>query len=93
MKVVSLQQERKLYASLYVSCRSREGDLTDFFVHKNHAYPPSISEYGKLRKGTKADFLACIEEKDNIAEENEVSVSAKIISGAAMVQMLLTLNS
>ncbi len=60
---------------------SKGKDLADFFVHENHAYPPSISEYGKLRKGIKADFLACIEEKDNIAEENEVSVSAKIING------------
>ena len=42
MKVVSLQRERKLYASLYVSCQSREGDLADFFAHENHAYPPSI---------------------------------------------------
>ncbi len=69
IKVVSLQQERKLYASLYVSCQS-------------------IYQYGKLRKGTKADFLACIEGKDNIAEENEVSMSVKIIDGAAMAQML-----
>jgi hypothetical protein len=56
-------------------------------------YSPSISEYGKLRKGTKADFLARIEEKDNIAEGSEVNTSAKIIDGAAMVQMLKPIHT
>ena len=90
---VSLQEERKLYASVYVSCQSREGGLTNFFAHENHAYPPPISEYRKLCKGTKADFLACIKEKDNLAEESEVYTSAKIIDGAAMVQMLKPIHT
>ena len=54
-------------------------------MHIHHLFN---SEYGKLRKGTKADFLTCIEEMDNTADENEVSGSAKIIDGSAMVQML-----
>lgn len=49
LKAISLKQDCKLFASLYVACQRREGDLEDFFSHENHVYPPSISEYGKLR--------------------------------------------
>lgn len=51
-----------------------------------NSYPPSISEYGKLRKGNKSDFLQCLEE----LEENEAVtpvVTAKVIDGAVLVQM------
>ena len=51
MKAVSLKQEKYLYASLFVACQLRDCNLTEFFEHENHSYPPSISEYGKLRKG------------------------------------------
>ena len=61
-KIATLNSERRLYANLYVACQSREGDLDNFFAHENHAFPDSISEYGKLRKATsKSDFLQCME--------------------------------
>ena len=49
-KIATLNSERRLYANLYVACQSREGDLDNFFAHKNHAFPVSLSECGKLRK-------------------------------------------
>ena len=57
-----------------------------FFSHENHIYPPPLSEYGKLRKGNKADFLKCL---DVHAETTEATpeVTAKIVDGAALVQM------
>ena len=61
--------------------------MEDFFTHENHVYPPSISEYGKLRKGNKSDFLHCLED----LEENETIapvVTAKVIDGAVLVQMM-----
>ena len=87
-KVVSLQQNRKLYASLYVACQSRNGDLADFFAHENHAYPPAIPEYGKLRKGNKADFLAILEKHKSSNDDVPTGVTAKVIDGAAMVQFM-----
>jgi hypothetical protein len=56
--------------------------------HENHANQPSLSEYGKLRKGNKADFLKCIEDHGDTKLEC-LTVTAKIIDGAALVQMLL----
>ena len=86
LKVVSLQEDRKLYASLYVACQTRNSDLADFFAHENHAYPPAISEYGKLPKGNKADFLACLERFESSDDHVPTDVSEKVIDGAAMVQ-------
>ena len=60
-KIVSLQTECRLYASLYITCQSRDGDLDNISMYENHLYPPSLSEYGKLRKClTKSDFLVCL---------------------------------
>ena len=36
LQVVSLKQDCKLFASLYVSFQSRNGDLDDFFSHEKH---------------------------------------------------------
>ena len=47
-KIADLYSERRLYAKLHVACQSREGDVDNFFAHENHAFPVSISEYGKL---------------------------------------------
>ena len=30
------------------------------FSHENQSYPPSLSNYGALRSGTKADLLVCV---------------------------------
>ena len=86
LKMVSLKQECKLYASLYVACQSRNGDLQDFFTHENHSYPPAISEYGKLRKCIKADFLSSLESFGSTCHSGP-DVTAKIIDGSAAVQM------
>ena len=50
MIATSLKGRCKLYASLYVSCQGKQGDLVSFFSHMNNEYPPSLSEYGKIRK-------------------------------------------
>ena len=57
IKVSSLKDECKLYASLYVACQTREGDLDYFFTHENHSFPPALSSYGKFRQTTKSDGI------------------------------------
>ena len=59
-QVVDLVADRHLFSILYVVCQSRKGNLENFFKHENHSYPVSISEYGKLRKCSKSDFLKCL---------------------------------
>ena len=87
MKAVSLKQEKNLYASLFVACQLRDCNLTEFFEHENHSYPPSISEYGKIRKASKSDFLSCLQEYGSSLFTSP-AVTAKVIDGAAAVQCL-----
>ena len=76
-----------MYENLYVTCQSREGDLDNFFAHENHAFPVSLSEYGKLRKATsKSDFLQCMESLADVTYDAP-DVSMKVIDGAAFTNM------
>ena len=54
----------QLFSNLYLASQSRVGDLDNFFALENHAFPVSLSEYGKLHGGTKSDFLDCLESID-----------------------------
>ena len=53
----------------YYQCRWHTVDINavrcrqlHFFSHENQSYPPSLSNYGALRSGTKADLLVCVSE-------------------------------
>ena len=61
MQVAALKNDCYLFSRLYVSCQTRTGDLDKFFAHENQAAPPSLSLGGKIRLGTKADLLNCLE--------------------------------
>ena len=54
----------QLFSNLYLASQSRVGDLDNFFALENHAFPVSLSEYGKLHGCTKSDFLDCLESID-----------------------------
>ena len=58
-----------------------------FFAHENQASPSSLSLGGKLRSGTKADLLHCLELEEQQSTSTHV-VEAKFLDGAAIVQML-----
>ena len=67
----------------------REGDLDEFFAHENQAYPPALSQMGKLRSGTKSDLVNCLE--DLVPTQMNApnpSTQVMIIDGAAIVNML-----
>ena len=58
-----------------------------FFSHENQAAPPSLSQGGQLRLGTKADLLDCLELDEKQSSDMPV-VDAKFFDGAAVVHML-----
>ena len=84
LKVASLEDDCKLYASLYIACQSRSAE---FFSHENHSYIPSISEHGKFRKSSKADFVGILESTGETREIAPEDVTMKVFDGAAIVQM------
>ena len=61
--------------------------MEGFFGHENQSFPPSLSQYGKLRSGTKSDLLSCLE-KNGPAQAQRPSVEALLLDGAAIVNML-----
>ena len=87
LKMASLKSNCSLFSRLYVSCQDRDGDLEGFFGHENQSFPPSLSQYGKLRSGTKSDLLPCLEQ-NGPAQAQRPSVEALLLDGAAIVNML-----
>ena len=58
--------------------------MENFFQHENHSYPPSLSQFGDLRSGTKADIAACLEEfSESVADCPAVDVMVQ--DGAAII--------
>ena len=55
--ITALKDDYSLFARLFIACQSRDGDLENFFRHENQPYPPSLSKFGSLRTGDKAQLL------------------------------------
>lgn len=87
LKVSSLKSDCSLFSRLYIACQSRDGNLQDFFRHENQACPPSLSQLGKLRSGTKADLMQCLQrfcEARSEAPDSDVI----ILDGAVAINFL-----
>lgn len=60
-KLGSAKSNAALIAKLFISLQARpDADLDDFFRHENQREPPSLSDQGRLRFGTKSDILGCL---------------------------------
>ena len=58
----SLKNDCSLFSRLYIASQIRSGDLDQFFQHEHQAYPPALSQMGKLLTGTKCDLVGCLED-------------------------------
>ena len=86
-QMVSLKSDVGLFSQLYISCQTRDGKLEEFFCHENQAYPPALSDCGKLHLGTKSDLLTCLRELEGHSEQTPVT-TCTVLDGAEIVQML-----
>ena len=82
LQLTSLKNDCSLFSRLYVASQVRGGNLDDFFEHENHAYPPALSQNGKLRLGTKSDLVRCLEDATN------PNVQAIILDGSVIMNMI-----
>ncbi|XP_065060733.1 uncharacterized protein LOC135687992 [Rhopilema esculentum] len=88
-KLHVLQQDCSLFSRLYIACQFRDGNLEDFFKYENQPWPPSLSQFGQLREGQKADLINCLTSLSaQVPTTTKPSVDAVIIDGAVIVQML-----
>ena len=86
-QLTSMKSEVELFSRLYISCQSREGNMEDFFQHENQAWPPALSDGGRLRFGIKSDLLTCLEELYP-AQSKVPDATCTVLDGAAIIQML-----
>ena len=89
LQLSSLKNDCSLFSRLYIASQVRSGDLDQFFQHENHAYPPALSQMGKLRTGTKSDLVGFLED---LVPTEDLSptpvVQVVLLDGAAIVNML-----
>lgn len=60
-KLSVLKSDCTLFSRLYIANQHCNGDLDEFFKYENLPFPPSLSEYGKMRLCKKSDLLVCLE--------------------------------
>ena len=82
---LSSQSNCSLFSRLNIASKSRNGDLDEFFKLENQAYPPSLSQMGVLRIGTRSDLLRCLQD---LTPVNENVSSPTVQVNAAIVSML-----
>lgn len=94
-KIVSLKNDCSLFSKLFIASQIRTGDLDDFFAHENQAYPPVLSQMGKINMGTKSDLVDCLESLVTAREDTSTapSVEMLVLDGAAVVNMLQPRNA
>ena len=64
-------------------------NLEEFLEHENQAYPPALSQNGKLRSRSKSDLVGCLEDLVTSQEKtNNPDVQVIILDGSATVNML-----
>ena len=89
---VKCRSDRSLFSRLYISCQTRDGNLEEFFKHENQAFPPSISQEGEIRTGTKSDLLQCLESLQAIKHTQPATecpeVEVKVLDGAVVIHTL-----
>ena len=89
-KISLLKNDVALFSRLYIVMQQRSSDMTTYFSHENHPFPPSLSDCGKLRFGKKSDLLEILTK--DIQNDRPNCIDVKLLDGAAVVHMLPTSN-
>ena len=87
-QVAMLKDNVALFSRLYIVAKHRDCDMASFFKHENQHYPPSLSDYGKLRFANKSDLLHILAQESQ--QDAPSSFDAIAYDGAALVHLLPT---
>jgi len=86
LKEASLRNDCSLFSRLYIASQVRDGNLNE---HENQAYPPALTQNGKLRSGSKSDLVGCLEDLVTSQEKtNNPDEQVIILDDSAVVNML-----
>ena len=89
-QISSLKNNCSLFSRLYIAAQVRDGDLDQFFQHENQPCPPSLSQMGSLRGGTKSDLLICLQDQAGENVPSRPTGLDKLHAPYLMVQQLST---
>ena len=60
-KLASFKASAAITNQMFISLQARpDADMSEFFKFENSRFPPSLSDHGKLRQGTKSQILECL---------------------------------
>ena len=86
--VSSVKSDRNLFSRLFIASQFRDGDLTDYFSHKNQPCPPPLSTRGKLKLGTKSDIVRWLEDVSEKQDDITPSIGVFMLDRRAMLCVL-----
>ena len=86
--VSSLKSNRNIFSRLFVASQFRDGNLNDYFSHKNQPYPTSLSARGKLKLGTTSDIVRCLEDAAEKQDDITPRVDVVMLDGPARLCVL-----
>ena len=82
-----MKSDVELFSRLYITCQTRDGNLEDFFQQENQAWPPALSDGGRLRLGSKSDILTCLDDLSP-SQTKTHDATCIVLDGAAIKQMM-----
>jgi len=59
--ISNLHNDVHLFSRMYISCQARDSNMNDFFMHENHAWPPSLATNCIMHHTNKSDLMECLE--------------------------------
>ena len=78
-----------LFARLYISCQTRDGDLDEFFPHENQGSLPSLLHGDKLRlPKKKSEPSECLQANTTPQTDVPSAIDVAIIDSTAVVNMV-----
>ena len=81
IRLMSSRTDCQLFSRLYIGCHRRVGNLDEFFSHENQGAPPSLSDGGIIRQGSKSDLIPCMEKMIETSDDKP-KPSVLILDGA-----------
>ena len=86
-RVASLKANCTLFSRPYIACQARQCNLDSFFEHENQACPPSVSDMGQLRQGSKSGLMDSLTKSSQPASIH-IGIDAKALYETAIVHIV-----
>ena len=89
----ALKHDHNVFSTVYTVCQLQQTDVAELFLHENQSYPSSLSDYGDMRSGTRANLLECVQ---NLVPDHDTvkphDAQMIILDGAAIINMIKPLS-